>query len=511
MARQSYRGNLLSANFPFLSENFGRTVIVGQIDQNVAKSADPGGQDKTHNAGIPQMYYCHNVVPTQQGIQSVSYSDLIAGISGETLFAGILSLRDSLNRVAYLGYTSDGRFYVSTSPFNSWTLVYTLPAAAGKLITRAYAQGTTYIYIANVGCYRYDFATSQLVLVTLNGLNAASVIGVTSLAGYLIVWTADTIGWSAIANPTDFVPSLATGAGSGSVEGAAGSIQICAAAYAGFLAYTTGNVVAVTYTGNSQYPFIFRALPNSGGLKRVIHADYDSNAGQQYAYTTSGIQLFDVQKSQMILSDLTDFLAGSEFEDCDVTSGTITKTKMSLNTSMVKAVKLVANRYLIVSYGLTSFTHAILYDMQLKRFGKLRVPHVQCVDLLLGEDNQDVPRQSIGFLQPSGNVKFVNFDTYTDAPDAIALLGKYQLVRSRTLQLHSVELENIEASDTFNLRDAVSLNGKDTTLHNMTLAEEGELSRKYTTRLTGKNHSLMLTGAFSLNSLMLTFSVQGGR
>ena len=54
MAQQVYRANLLAANFPLLSENMGRTVIVGQIDQNVSKSADPAGQDKTHNAGIPQ-------------------------------------------------------------------------------------------------------------------------------------------------------------------------------------------------------------------------------------------------------------------------------------------------------------------------------------------------------------------------------------------------------------------------------------------------------------------------
>src|SRR5512139_933927 len=258
MAQQVYRGNLLSANFPFLSEDFGRTVIVGQIDQNTARGSDATNQDKTHNAGIPQMYYCHNVTPTQQGLQSVGYGNLIAPITGETLFAGIISLRDSLNRTAYLGYTSDGRFYISASPFSTWVLVATIPTAAGKLVTRAYAQGVTYVYIANIGCYRYDFSTGQLVATTLSGLVPSVVLGITSLAGYLIAWKDDVVAWSAIINPTDFVPSLVTGAGSGSVEGAAGSIKVCAAANAGFLAYTTGNVIAVTYTGNSQYPFIFR-------------------------------------------------------------------------------------------------------------------------------------------------------------------------------------------------------------------------------------------------------------
>ena len=512
MAQQTYRGNLLSANFPFLSEDFGRTVIVGQYDQNVSKSADPAGQDKTQNAGIPQLYYCHNVAPTHNGMQSVSYSEQIAELApSETAFIGTIALRDALNRTAYLGYTSDGRFYISKSPFNAWTLANTISAAVGKLITRAYAQGVTYIYIAEVGCYKYDFTIDQLVSVTLAGITASEVLGLTSLAGYLIVWTADALAWSAVADPTDFVPSLSTGAGGGSVEGAAGSIQVCAAANAGFLAYTTGNVVAVTYTGNSQYPFIFRALPSSGGLKQVTHADHDSLAAQQYAYTTSGFQLFDIQRAQPVLPDLTDFIAGSEFEDCDSITGVFTKTKLTAGTSMVKAVRLVSHRYLVISYGITSFTHAILYDIQLKRFGKFKLPHVQIVDMLLGEDADDIPRHSVGFLQASGRIMIVDFDAYTAASDSVALLGKYQFMRSRLLQLDAVEFENIEADDTFTVRDLVSLDGKNTTSHTLVVAATDTLYRRYDCRLTGKNHSLFLTGAFKLNSLILTFNVHGRR
>jgi len=512
MAQQVYRANLLSANFPFLSENFGRTVIVGNIDQNVAKSADPSGQDKTHNAGIPQMYYCHNVMPSQQGIQSISYSQRTAAVVGlASNFVGVISLRDALGNSAYLGYTYGGDFYIAKAPFDTWQFVVTIPEAVNKLVTRAYAQGVTYIYVANSACYRYDFSTDQLVEVTLNGLTASAIKGVTSLAGYLIVWSDDTVAWSAAADPTDFLPSLSTGAGSGAVEGAAGSILVCAAAHAGLLAYTTGNVIAVTYTGNAQFPFIFRALPNSGGLKSATHIDYDSQAGQQYAYTTSGFQLFDVQKAQTVLSDLTDFIAGSVFETCDAVSGIFTKTTLSANASLVKAIKFIANRYLVASYGITSFTHAIVYDTQLKRFGKLKINHVQCTDLLLGEDSHDVPRSSIGFLQTTGAIKYVNFDANAAASDAVALLGKYQLSRSHTLQLLGVELENVEAGDDFTLRDFLTIDGKNATQHTLSLTEEEGMYRRYDTRLSAKNHSLMLTGAFSLNSLILTFSLGGRR
>lgn len=511
MAQQVYRGNLLSANFPFVSENQGRTVIVGQIDQASYKASD-ASQDRTHNAGIPQMYYCHNVMPTQQGIQSVAYDQITAAVSaGETAFVGVISLRDALNRTAYLGYTSDGRFYVSKAPFTTWVLANTISAGAGKLVTRAYAQGVTYIYIANVGCYKYDFTLDQLVSVTLTGLTASAVKGITSLAGYLIVWTSDTIAWSAIADPTDFVPSLSTGAGGGSVEGAAGSVEVCAAANAGFIAYTTGNAIAVTHTGNSQYPFIFRALASSGGLKKVSHSDYDSGSAQQYAYTTSGIQLFDLQKAQTVLADLTDFLAGSEFEDCDSTTGVMTKTKLAGGVTMSKAIKVVANRYLVVSYGITTFTHALVFDTQLKRFGKLKLPHVQVVDLLLGEDNDDIPRHSIGLLQASGKIVYVNFDAYANTTDSIAILGKYQLARSRMLQMDSVELENIEAGDSFTLRMYSTIDGKNGTLRTLPVSESSGFFRRYDCREVGKNHSLYLSGTFAVNSLVLSFNVHGKR
>lgn len=509
MAQQQYRANLLAANFPLLSENFGRTVIVGQYDQTASKATDPSNPDKTSNAGIPQLYYCHNVIPTQQGYQSVGYHQLTAAIAGVTNFVDSLPLRDSLDRKAYLGYTAAGKFYVSKTPYSSWTLKLDLPAAAGKLVTRAYVQGVTYIYIANVGCYKYDFSTDTLVSVTLTGLTASAVLGVTTLSGYLLVWTADTFAWSAVADPTDFVPSLSTGAGSGSVEGAAGALVVCAAANIGILGYTTGNVISANYTGNSQYPFIFRALPSSGGLKSAAHADYDSQAGQQYVYTTSGLQLCDVQRAQMILPEITDFISGSEFEDCDTATGVFTKE--TLSSAMVKSIKMVANRYLIISYGKTSYTHAILIDTQLKRFGKLKITHVNVVDLILGEESADVAKNSIGFIKNTGEVVTVDYDSSAEATDAVAILGKYQFMRSRLLQLDSVEFENIEVGDTFAVKDLVSLDGRNTTAYTLTLSESSGFWRKYNTRLVGVNHSLYLTGSFRLNTLILNFNVHGRR
>jgi hypothetical protein len=422
----------------------------------------------------------------------------------------VIPLRDAWDRTAYLGIARDGTAYVAAAGAASWS--YRWWAAQGhwdRLITRAYVQGETYIYVAYHGCFRYDFATNQLVRVTLNGLNEGSVIGITSIAGYLIAWSADTVAWSSLTNPLDFVPSLTTGAGAGSVEGATGSIVVCAAAHAGFLVYTSGNVVASTYTGNAQFPFIFRALPNSGGLKEASHADYDSQAGQQYAYTTSGFQLFDVQKAQTVLSDLTDFIAGSELEDYSISSGVL--SKVTVAGSIKKAVKFVANRYLVVSYGANSFTHAIVYDTQLKRFGKLRLNHIQCVDLIIAADSFDIPRHSIGLVRSDGLVYFAEFDAHAAASDAVMILGKYQLDRGKALQLHTVEVENIKAGTNFSMKALPSLDGKNTTTVPLPSVEEAGFLRTFNTRLSAKNFSLLMTGTFSLNSLILTFSATGRR
>lgn len=511
MAQQTYRANIFSPAFPFLSEQFGRSVIIGQLDHiEKTSSTDSSGQEKTSKFGTPQMYYCHNVMPSTAGLQSISYKQLIAYTVDASLFKGIISLRDAQDRVAYLGFTESGNFYVSLSPFTTWVYKTALVDLTNKIITRAYVQGTTYIYISNVGCYKYDFTTNNLVLVTLTGLSAVDVIGITSLSGYLIAWTTDTAGWSAIANPTDFVPSITTGAGAGAVEGITGALKICTAAHAGLLAYSTGNVVAVTYTGNSQFPFSFRALPSSGGIKDINHIDYDSLAGQQYGYTSSGFQVFDIQKAQSVLPELTDFIAGSEFEDCEVTTGVFTKT--DLTVSMKKAIRLIANRYLIISYGITSLTHAIVYDAQLKRFGKLKITHVQVIDLFLGAESTDIPRNSIGFLKSDGQVVSLNFDNYTAASDTVALFGKYQLVRSRVLQLDGIEFENIKAGSNFMVRVIPALDGKNANSPQiLTASTTLGLYKKYDSKAVGKNVSIMLTGSFSLNSFILNFHAHGKR
>ena len=76
MGQITYRANLSAKAFPFISDNWGRTVITAGPDNTFNRQVS-SAEDLDRDAGIPQIYYCHNVMPFAQGFQSVSYLDVI--------------------------------------------------------------------------------------------------------------------------------------------------------------------------------------------------------------------------------------------------------------------------------------------------------------------------------------------------------------------------------------------------------------------------------------------------
>ena len=502
MARVPFRANLSALAFPFLSEFSGQSVVVKQIDQNfIASQISKDDLDK--DIGIPQLIYCHNVIPTAQGYQSISFPTLISAISGVTNFAGVFSVVDSTTSSrAYVGYTAAGVFYYSLDPYYSWTLIGTFASLAGKQHTAAYINGITYVYFANVGCYKFNFTTHTLDSVTLTGLTAAEVLGIVSVQGYLLAWSKSAIAWSSLIDPTDFTPSLVTGAGGGSVQGAKGDIVCCVSHTIGLVIYTSQNAVAAPVSGNSRYPFNFRELVGSGGVASIDLITADANTGNHYAYTTSGMQLISLQQSQTIMPELTDFLAGKVFEDFDTTSHTFSVT--SLSATMKKRMSLISDRYLVISYGINSFTHALLYDIVYKRWGKFREEHIEVFEFsLLAAEVVETPRRSIAFLTSSGEVKVVEIDTRDTEADGVVILGKYQQIRSRNFVLQEVTVENIpEFASQFQCADMWSMDGKNTTGIDAGYLQVNQgMLRRYAFRREAVNHTLYFRGAFHLVSL----------
>ena len=578
MAQITYRANLSAKSFPFLSQNWGRTVIVPQYDNTFSRDLASQG-DVDRDIGIPQIFYCHNVMPHQQGFQSVGYTQLQEGqnLGGKILSQTFLA-RSGAGSAIYLAVDTTGGIYKQVG--GTWQFLQQLVNAT---ITVAYVSGVTYIYVANSGCYKFNFATGVLDAVTLTALDPTKIAGITYSVGYLIAWnspkasftatvtyvsgsnsasttstlaltvgqlvtspslpsnttvqsidspttftvsnaaTASTsetstfaevpssVAWSSTIDPTDFTPSLVTGAGGGSVESARGSITCCVAHIQGFIVYTTNNAVVAAYSGNSRYPFNFREIVASGGLSSLAQVTFDANTGNHYAYTTSGLQLISTTQTQTILPELTDFISGRLFEDYNEATDTFTST--TITAPLQKQITMVSDRYLVFSYGITSLTHALVYDLTDKRWGKLKIPHTQCFEYQIPSAQiVEIPRQSIAFLQADGTLKVVDFSVTSMASSGVIALGKYQFIRARLLQLDEVFVENVQPGMPFTAYDLVALDGKNTTKSSLMLdANSTGLLRHYFSRAVGINHSLVFKGGFLINSLVLVFNIHGKR
>ncbi len=517
MSQLVYRSNLSSAQIPLQTSEFGRSVIMSRGDQNyVAPITSKADSDK--GVGVPQIYYAHNVMPSNYGYQSVDFStQLPAADSFEFDYA--FDLVASTGEKAYLAVLKTGELYVANSSTGyQWSkLILTFPA--GKTVTKTETSGVTYFGVESVGVYSYDFTAEEpLVEATLiglsetetNGFAITDFLGVFSCKGYLLVYSHDTVAWSSLIDPLDFTPSLATGAGGGSIEGARGPISKCVGFSQGFFVFTRVNGIVAMASGNERYPFNFRAIPNCGGLSDLNLCSEETEDSSVFAITTFGLQKITALKAVTMLPELTDFITGKSFEDFD--SSVNLFSKVTLANPMVKRIAFIGGRYLIVSYGIETLTHAIIWDTALQRMGKIKFDHSHCFLYgFLDADSGAMPQKQIAFLQADGTVKTLDFYS-TTAKDSVALLGKFQHVRVRHLKLHSVELESIDSDGDFTLFDLPTLDGK-TFLPAVPgyLITKAAETRKYLFNVIGVNHSILCKGAFKLNSILLTYSNSGAR
>lgn len=527
MSQIVYRANLSTKAFPLLTDFQGRTVIVPGPDNTFNRSL-VSSEDLDRDVGVPIMYYCHNVIPAPYGFSSVGYETQIPALAGSgTTFKSAKILRSNALSPAtdgprfYFAPTSTGVHYKLTLGSTSWTAIATtVPITSSTVITYATVQGISYIYFSNIGCYKYNSATNALTSVTLTGLVAANILGITSYQGYMIAYDSNNVYWSSVLdidytlNSVDFTPSLTTGAGNIRPEGAKGPISIVLPATFGLAVYTTSNIVSAIYSGNSRYPFNFKEVVSSGGCTSGDYVTYDANTGNQYAYTTSGMQTVTATATQTIFPEITDFLAGADFEDFDESTKTFSQN--TLTAPMVKKITSVADRYLIFSYGVTSLTHAILYDMTQKRYGKLKIPHVDCFEYeYLDPALADAPRKSIAFLSADGTVKIANLSVTFGGSSGVALFGKFQYVRSRVLILEGVELQSVHSNQSAFCYDMSSLTGGTVDSLEVTQGYEtstsGQSQRTYKFHKTALNHSILVIGGFFLASLILSFHVGGRR
>lgn len=548
MAHQWVRCNLAAASFPFATTLMGRTIILPQFDMNFDRTVQATVPDVERDKGIPQAFYMHNCMPTAQGYQSIGYNNTVAPFVGKTDFDSAFPIQNSATQ-RFLFVPAVGKNYIFDAVVGAWASVSPFPVGTVRdsvIVTVATVQAQSYIYYANYGCFTYDSVLKVLTPVALAGLVAANTRGVCEANGFMIAWDGTTVAWSNPAVPTDFVPSVLTGAGGGAVGDAMGQIIACLPISGGFLIYCEKNVVAAKFTSNFRAPFVLTEVPGSGGISSPEQVSWQANLAEHYSWTTVGLQKLSLTQSAEIFPEATDFLAALIYEDFDEASLTFSMTYLSTPLSM--KVALIGDRYVVMSYGVAypNFTYALVYDLSLKRWGKLKINHRDCFqwnnpnlyggltygqltmtyggfgpittygDLLTSIQTPDVPKKTLAFLQQDGTVVVVDFDYSEEDANGVLMIGKFQHQRNKFLVHQSTDVETVRHGpvdmNNFKMYVIASLDGKDTLPPVLGVIQNyGALGRRYNKRITGMNFSDLFIGSFNLTSMLINYTLGGDR
>jgi hypothetical protein len=538
MSQITYRANLATDDIPLLSSLIGRTVIVGKIDQDYELSVNTQNKLQKEKQ-IPEAYYVHNVMPTGQGYQSVGFDQKIAPLLSATDFGQTFVLRDP-DENKTLFSPAAGKNYIFDRNINLWRSISSIAGADNLQVTIAYINGETYIFYEKIGCFKYNRTTQLLEAVVLTGLTVTLINGICSSNGFLLAWDDDnTVYRSQAASPLNFTPDPSLGSGSGIPEDIRGKIVVLLPITNGFIVYTTANAVAAIFQQNIRYPFIYREVEGSSGILSSSQVSWEDNLGEHYAWTKSGLQKLNKSKAAPVFPELTDFLVAKIFEDYDSVNDDFLVTNLSSQLSV--NVTVTGSRFAVISYGISDslFTHAIIYDMAYKRFGKVKIDHVDVfnfavpnlsgevtwamldglswddlgkttwADFLTQVKTAETPKEIIAFIDNDGKVSIVNFSLTQITNDAVIVLGKYQYVRDRLITFDAASIENIPDGSNFTLKHLTSVNGKTTAYKSdPTLVDTDTNYRRYHMNpefKNGINHSLVGKGSFHLTSLELEF------
>lgn len=578
MAMNRYKLALNNARFPMVSTWGERAVVIPSMDIAVRANRGFQGSEDSIDYDVPQILYGENFVPVTNGIKSVSYLKIIEpAVPPSGSFDQIFPLRDNDER-AILCSPAKGINFIYDPSSGLWgqnTINSILTAATpssmwdGSLpttarVTRAYVDGKTYIcyarqtghtspggvlvdasiyeWIPGISTGIFTPAQPPFALSTISNLPIpiGEIDGIASSNGYLVIWSGLTVYWAPF-DGTNFDFSVyangeVTGAGSQIPEDLQGLITAIIPVSGGMIIFTTKNAVAAFYNPNNfASPWIFKLIGNAGGLESYEQATVEGNLATIYAYTTGGMQKISLNQAEGDFPDVTDFLGGRYLESFNPESIEFEPAAASGGECFVK-VTYAGQRFVIISYGFVPgiFSYALVYDVSLKRWGKLRLEHRDAFFYSYGSQQEDLtynmmidvsyddtdpdsydsmiiesgnlvyPRQSIAFLLATGEVKLAILDyrTKDDDSSAFVLLGKNQLSRSRLATVHEVEIEGLRAGGKCAILRSV--NGANSQPADLGFLREQEqnYSEYGFDCVTAKNHTLFVEGDFFLTTII---------
>lgn len=572
MAVSRFKLAFNNAAIPLLSIKAQRAVFVPSLDSAPRTPRGFYGEETSRDDNTAQVIYAENVLPVAEGLRSVSYEQ-IAVPTTETDFKEAITVRDD-EEVTYIFSPSANKNYLYDQALDTWTstplegLISPLLFHADSdptlsRVTFAYVDGYTFICYSrlksdettpqDLSIYAWDPVLKTFSSATVAGtitnlpFPAGEVDGISSSNGYLIVWSGLEVAWArygGVGTEFDFTISLTSASGGGrqTPEDIKGKITAVLPTTGGFIIFTTKNAIAANYYSQSTIsPWLFREVPNAGGLLSYEQATIDSSLGAIIAYTSSGLQRISLNSSEEQFPEVSDFFTGRTTERYDFALHQLVPGAVPIN--FLTKLTAVGKRFIVVSYGYYPgiYSFALVYDIYLKRWGKLRIKHVDCFhyplqlsavkvtyammidvnyeetaptayeDLEVTDGGITQAQNAMAFLKSTGEIVMAAWQSdlkaSEDADAAVAIIGRVQLSRSRNTQLNRIEIEGLQNGAVY---VQPSFNGRtlEATESLTTIEQSGDYLLAGTL-LECKNFNIVVEGTFRLSTIVLEAATGG--
>lgn len=546
-----------NADIPPLSKFAQRAVLEAGMDAAPRTPRVFMGADDSADYNLAQVIYAENVMPAGHGIRSVGYSQVAAPHTvGD--FDTIFQLRDSEEN-SVLFSPAHGGNYVYDQDTGLWTgetveAIWALTLAAGLdpadcKVTYAYVDGKTFVCYSrlksttdvDMSIMQWDSVTKTLVPTTSVLLNmpfgAGEIDGISSSSGYLLVWSGLTIAW-AFFNGSAFDFEIYTngnytGSGYQIPEDLQAPVTAIISLSGGFLAFTSRNCVAANYHSQTiSAPWVFREVPDAGGIETYEQATVEGSLGKIMAYTSSGVQAITLNSASHAHPTIADFITGREVERYDFATHQLEPGAIA--SDMFVKVTAVGNRFVVFSYGYVAgvYSFALVYDVALQRWGKLRIKHRDCfafnfaavgtagltygalIDVPYSDlaattyedlripDSRVVPAQrALAFMTDRGGISLASWAHRAAVEDtAVAIIGRVQIKRNKNVQINRLELDGLKDGEVF---VQVSFGGRRIDgLYPTTVLEEGADYKVVGLMADCRNFNIAIEGAFDLSTII---------
>lgn len=501
MAANRFKLAVNNADIPFTSAMAARAAVNAGLDSAPRTPRVFMGADDSADYNLAQVVYGENIMPMGHGVTSIGFVD-VATAHGSEQFDSIFPLRDE-NENAVLFSPAHGNNFVYDPVTDTWTgedipTIWSLTPdtdPAASRVTYAYVDGKTFVCYSrlkngttDMSIMQWDSVTKTLVPSTTVIINlpfgVGEIDGISSSSGYLIIWSGLTVAW-AFYDGAEFDYQLYTngnytGSGYQIPEDVQGPINAIIGISGGFLIFTSRNCVSANYHAQTiSSPWVFKEVPDAGGLDSYEQATVEGSLGKVMAYTSAGIQTITINSAEHAHPKLSDFITQRKVERYDFDTHLLVPG--TLDSDCYVKLTAVGNRYVVVSYGFypNLYSYALIYDVALQRWGKIRLLHRDCfahtyqteaggityaalLDVTyeaLGSTSYEgltvpttsvVPAQrALAFMTAGGGIKLASW-AYKDTVDpAVVILGRIQLGRSKDTQLNRVEVEGLQQGNVY--------------------------------------------------------------